>query len=582
MKASLTALLCLTVFSAAMCAGADELELSYTIKFEQPETATAEVTASISGLESEGLKMLRPAAAAPGWFDILGARDSSGRELKVASTEGGYYITTGESPRVTLTYTIFPGTHSSYGYVGLICSDYAALDGSQVFLLPGDDHRIKTVSLRHVCPAGWRPIISWPKVRSQFVADEAFAPLRTQLEGSLVCFGDFRRISRGFGTNTLSVHALESYGDVAREELAESLQDVYRRLYQILGFETGREYNVVCLPRAPDGGMVVAGAWCDGLALTLAATFEPSEFQTQAASFCQLLTASYFAEEPLGATLAEGDWWFYPAVIRYGECVGLETLGLTNENTFYGLLYTDYIAEASADNSQLDIPFTEAAAASPQALAFLRRVKAPILSMALDYRMRSATDGRVTLTKLIRKLFERDFEGRAPLAEVIGELTATDFSPFFDDYIRSRTLILPLWPSFVEYLQEQAETGPGPVAATVDGVPIYEREVQLMAASAPERATLMSREQRYDAALEMLVQEKMMDKALMQRRVRVVPEIFWQLRSHLPPKVLRVIITKKRQVLKELLYQEWQEFETEEAKVERQPAPQAGAAGGPS
>lgn len=582
MRHRFAALLCLAMLAAALPAYADVLELSYEVSFQKPESAVAEVTATISGLTSEGLRLMRPPAAAPGWFDVTSARDASGRELKVAPTEGGYYVTVKDSPRITVTYTIFPGAVSGYGHIGLVCSDYAALDGGQLFLIPGEEHDISGASLRYDAPPAWRAILGWPKARDSYVADSAFAPLRMQLERSLVCFGNFRRISKGFGTNTLSVYTLDSYGDEERDRLAEALQKIYGRLYETLGFETSGEYIVVCLSDAPDGQPVVAGAWSDGMALTLAESFTEEQRERQVATFSRLVTSAYFAEEPYGVSLSDADWWFYAAVLRWGEQLGLEALGLSDENTFYGRIYTDYIAEASADNSQLDAPFAEATEGRPQSLSFLRRVKAPLLSMILDYEMRSATAGDVTLSGLIRALRE-SAGSREPLGieAVVSELTQTDFTPFFDNYLRSRTLILPLWPSFVKRLSEQGGEGPGPVAATVDGVPIYEREVELMAASAHERATFLSDAQRYNAALQMLLDEKLMDKALMQRRVRAVPEVFWQFRTHLPPKVMRVILTKKRQVLKDILFEEWQALERDTAKIAVDRMPTQGTGAGP-
>lgn len=578
MRHRYAALLCLALLAAALPAGADELELSYTVSFEKPESAVAEVTTTISGLTSEGLRLIRPPAAAPGWFDVTGARDSSGRELKVAATEGGYYVSVKDSPRITVTYTIFPGALSGYGHIGLVCSDYAVLDGSQLFLIPGEEHDIVGASLRYDAPRKWRPVLGWPKARDSYVADSAFAPLRMQLERSLICFGNFRRISKGFGTNTLSVYALDSLGDQKRDKLAEALQKIYGELYETLRFETGREYIVVCIGDAPDGEPVAAGAWSDGMALTLAEDFTEEERHRQVAAFSRLVTSAYFAEEPYGVRLLDADWWFYPAAIRWGEQIGLAALGLSDENTFYGRTYTDYIAEASADNSQIDVAFGEVTEDMPRAVAFLRRVKAPLLSMALDYEMRAATAGELTLAALVRALRERaDSPEGVDLERVVAELTQTDFTPFFDNYLRSRTLILPLWPSFVEHLRGQLDEGPGPVAATVDGVPIYEREVMLLTASAPDRATFLSDAQRYGAALKMLVDEKLMDKALMKRRIRAVPEVFWQFRTYLPPRVMRVIITKKRQILKDILFEEWQALERDTSKVAGMPAERAGA-----
>ncbi len=583
MRYCLIGALCLSALMAAGTAAADDLQISYTIMIESPETGTAHVRATISGLSSDGLRLVRSERSAPGWFDVMSARDASGRELRVAPAEGGYYVTTGQSPRVTVEYTIFPRAESTFGRVGIISSQYAALDGSQAFLLPGEEHNITSASLRYEGPGGWRAIVSWPRVRDEFVADESVAPLRLQLERSLLCFGDFRRISKGFGTNTLSVYSLQAHPESRREQLADSIQQIYERLYKALAFETGREYNVVCLPFAPDGVPVIAGAWSDGIAITLADDFSARESEQQFGSFAQLLTASYFAEEPWGVRLSEEDWWFYPAALRYGESLGLQAIGYTDENTFYGQLYTDYIAEAAADYSALDLPLSPRPSGTPALQSFLRRIKAPVLSMALDFEMRLATDGRVGLERLLAALLEQAGNGQnIRLEDAVADLSGDDFSSFFEQYVQQRTLILPLWPSFVDHLRAKAGEGPGPVAATVDGVPIYESEVRLLLASAPERATVMTMEQRYGAALEMLINEKLMDKALMQRGVRVVPEVFWQLRAHLPPKVLRVVMTKKRQVLKDMLFQEWERFERESSRIEHigepaEPAP-AGAA----
>ncbi len=570
----------------SMAAG-DDLSLGYTLTIDAPQTRTGRVTVAISGLAGKGLTLVRPdGVGQQSWFDDVRATDASGEALTVAKVAGGYYVTTGGKPEIEVTYTIFPGTVGSYGHVGLICAEYAALDGSLVFLLPDEEHTIREARFSFSGPENWRPIVAWPKSKGVYTVDASFAPPRLQLQRSLLCFGNFRRISKGFGTNTLNVYASDIYPEKHREMLADGIQKVYAETYELLGFETGREYSVVCLPLAPDGLPVSAGAWSDGIALTLAGNLKRNQASDYWREYARFLMAAYFAEEPFGVRLTKEDWWFYPALFRYAEGRALVTLGRIDENLFYSSIYSDYAAEATQFGSTLDIPFKAVDSASAEARHFLRNTKAPILIMRLDYEIRAATHGADTIESLIKALYEKHGQGTAPtgVLEVLREMTNADFQDFYDRFVRSRSLILPMWPAYIALVRKTARKGPGKIAAEVDGVPIYERDVDVLADALAEKKALLKRGEGRRIAISVLVNEKLMDKALAKRRISVVPEIFWELRNALSARVIRLIITRKRQALKDVLYDEWlndqRETTTVDIKPQQPPAPSAAGRAG--
>jgi hypothetical protein len=564
---------------AASVASADDLSLSFNMTFERPETGMASVSVEISGLTAPGLRLVRPMASGEGWFDAVRASDSLGKNLTVAPTEGGFYITTGGSTRVTVRYTIAARAIGTYGHIGLICGDYAALDGSMIFLLPEEAHTVSAVEMKFSAPRNWRCVTGWKKFGDGWTADPQHAPLRLQVARSLFCFGDFRRISKTAGSNTINCWALDSYPQEDRAKLADAVDKIYGRIQSLLGFETGGEYHAVCLPEAPDGLPVLAGAWSDGLAVTLAGKFPKERGQQLIQQFARFLVSGYFAEVPLGVRLSDEDGWFYPAVFRYAEMIALQALNKMDENTFLALLYTNYLFEASADHSVIDLPFSRTPP-SAQAGEFMREVKALILAMRLDYELRNLTGGEENIETLMRAAFQRGGnEVPVRLLDVITDLTGADLTAFYDEFVRRRSLILPTWPSFIEQIKAEAAKGPGPVAATVDGIPIYQAEVGLLAAASPELELLavaspesdapINEMERYNTALAILIDEKLLDKALALRKIDVIPEVFWQLRTSLPPKILRVLLTKKRQVLKDVLFNEWQEDERKGAQVEK-------------
>ena len=549
-------------------ASGDELKLAYTINFERPETGVAKVTASVSGITSEGITLLRTSREGQGWFDILGAYDAAGKEITLGTTEGGYYVETGGSSRITVSYAIKPGSLGPYGHYGLICSKYAALEGALAFLVPDSSHEIASARFRFLGPKSWTAVTTWPRLQDEYVADEAFAPLALQLERSLLCFGNFRRSSEGFGSNTLNVFMLDSYPEDARGRLAVAVEKVYSEIYDLLGFETEGEYNVVCLPSAPNDQPVVAGAWSDGLAVTLAGKFPKTKGDRYVQVLAHFMMSGLFSQRPYGVQLRDEDWWFYPAVFRHAESMALSALGKSTENAFYTLLYTNYVDGAAADYSPFDMPIPDRSRASAGALAFMRETKAPVLAMRLDYELRTATGDVENLQTLIKAVYDAGRSGEdVSLLDVIFKATGANFESFYDRFLKKRSLILPMWPAFIEKVTRENEEGPGPVAARVDGVPIYEAEVALLAAATTDMSVVVQVPQLKRAALNILIDEKLMDKALAQRRVHVIPEVFWQLRWNLPPRVLRLIIAKKRHTIKDLLLEEWKEYEREGAEI---------------
>jgi len=577
--ALIVAVFCAALALAANAAHAENVTLEYQLTIDHPESGVGRVEMTISALESKGFRLLRSSDAGPGWFDAVKAFNPSApdKPYEIAPISGGWYITTDGARSVAITYTIKPGELGRYGHLGLITSDYAALDGSFIFLAPGDEQTIKDVAFKFAVPPSWQSILSWKESQGAWHPDSSFAPISQQLARSLICFGAFTDTKKAVGTNTLVVHTLLSYPKPDADALAAMLANVYTEIYNSLVFETGRSYDVVCLPPAPDGMPTVAGAWADGQALTLAGTFDPDVVTRCVELFGRFVMSGYFADAPYGVNLKGDDLWLYPAVLTYAEGIAAVKSEKMDENFFYGQLYATYADEASRDVSQLDIPFTKQDSASDDAKAFLRNYKAPILLMRLDFEIRNSTNNSANVVAFLKALYKKGHNWAAP-ADVLGTLVAltnTDFTAFYDTFIRDRSLILPTWPAFLDMISSQ-KAEPGPVVAEVDGAPIYEREVQLAndailsqghsVALTAANARETTNEER-QAAIQMLVDEKLMDEALASHKLNVVPEAFWRLRLVLPPKVMELLIARKRQTLKDVLYSDWLNDSHKQAKV---------------
>ena len=552
---------CAVVLLAALAtaAHAEDVALSYVLSIDKPECGTGNVKLTISGLASKGFSLVRSTGVGEAWFDAVKASGPSGKQYQVAPVEGGYYVTTDGAPDVVISYVVRPGQVGEYGHLGLITSEYAALDCGLVLLLPGSQQEVKSAELAFSGPAGWKAVTNWTASDGVYRPDASFAPLRLQLEEGLLCFGDFRAVSSAVGTNKVDVYTLASYAAPDRTMLAETLVKIYKGIYDVLGFETGRAYAVVALPPAPDGLATVAGAWADGQALTLAGTLEASQVLALTKEYARFIMNAYFSGQPYGVKLEGDDVWLYPAALGYAEGLGVISTKKLSENLFYADLYTRYAVEAASDTSPLDLPLTRLDDASPAARAFMANWKAPILLMRLDYEIRAVTGGSDGVGTFLKGLYAdgKDYGRPVKALVVLEKLTGADFTEFYGRFVRARRLILPTWPAFMEMLQGEKAVEPGPVVAEVDGVPIYEREVQIMSEAIHSEGMLRDETDIRRMAITALENEKLIDRELASYRIDPVPEAFWRLRLVLPTMVLRQLVTLKRQTLKDVLYDDW-------------------------
>ena len=550
------------LLAATFCAGqarAEDVSLTYVLTIDHPETGIARVLMTVDGLSAQGITLERSTAAGEGWFDQIRAANAAGELLTVVPVEAGWYVTTAGAPRVSLTYVIKPGEISSGQHLGLIAADYAALDGSFVFLTPSTAQSIKRVSVTFDVPRNWKPIIAWPQSGGVYSPDASFAPLDLQLSSSLMCFGDFVGTSKKFGSNDVAVFAPAACSAADRETLAAMLFKIYGRIYDILGCDTGRPYNVVCLPVAPDGLPTVAGAWADGQALTLIGSFSPDDAIRFTEYFARYVANAYFGQQPFGVRLTGKDLWLYFAFRRYAEGIAVTSAAKLSENLFYASIYEDYSALAVANDSSVDIAPAELESASYDAADFIRRTKAVILLMRLDLEIRTATGGKQNVETFLTALYARGRNWAPGIRafDVLKSSTGVDFSDFEDKFVKSRMLLLPTWPAFISRMTAETAPAPGPVAANVDGVPIYEREVDMMANALMAEGNTQQPDLLHRTALAALIDEKLMDAQLAAYNVSVIPEAFWRLRLVLPARVTTLVVAAKRQALHSLLYDDW-------------------------
>jgi hypothetical protein len=549
---------------------AQELDLDYHLKIDRPETGVGYVTLTIKGLEAKGFELRRAAAAGESWFDNVRAVDGARRELTVVPVDKGFYVTTEGDSKAVVTYAIKPGQVCGEGHVGLICAEYAALDGSMLFLAPPSDLKLRSAVLSAEVPSAWQTITSWPGGQGYYRPDAALAPVRDQLEKGLICFGVFRQVSKKFGLNAVNVYTLATYPAADAEKLSSVIFRIYGRIYDVLKCDTNMPYNVVCLPPSPDEFPVVAGAWADGQALTLAGTFPAPTSLRYAQYFARFVVQGYFAEPPFGVNLADEDRWLYYGFLRYAEGLAGIVTGKMEENPFYASIYSDYATEAQSDASALDLPMAWLRTAPRAAKAFMEEVKAPVLLMRLDIEIREATGNSENVESLLAAIYGkgRNWEPGTSVSEALREVTKADFGEFYNRFVRRRDVLLPTWPSFLEKLSSEKAGDPGPVAAEVDGVPIYRREVEMMSNALLSQGTVGERTEVARTALTTLVNEKLMDKQMAAFKINVIPEAFWKLRLVLPAPTMSAIIAAKRQVLKDLLYDDWLQKAKGEASIE--------------
>lgn len=570
-----------------MCAGVcADVNLEYALDLTASDSGIARVTMTARGLTGGGVELRRDAVAGAAWFDSVRAFDAGGGVLQVVPTESGWYVTTSKAESIRVEYIIKAGEVRQNVHIGLIASGFAALDGSMVFLVPRGDFSLGDVCLRAQVPPGWRLVTAWLEDGGAFHPDTAVASAEAMLGKSLVCAGPFQRVTRRFGLNEVNVWTLLNYPGPDAAALAEVLFRIYGEIHSQLSCDTGVPYNVVCLPPSPDGLFSGAGGWIDGQALTLAGKYTGLQSLRVAQLFGRFVCQGYLTEKPLGVVLSDSDMWFGPAAWRYCEMLAGDLTGKQNQDSFYSVLYEEYAPQAARDVSDLDLPLAEFPHARGQARDFLMETKAPLLLMRMDFEIRAASDNEKNIADFLRFFSNKARGGKSVgVFASLGEFLNADASELETQFVRKRDVILPTWPQFLERISS-VNASPGEVMAYVDGIPIYQREVDIMVDALLSQGTVAERTDVAKLALAALVNEKLMDKTLAAYQINVIPEAFWRLRMVMPASVASVIIAIKRQAVKDALYDDWLQTVRSQAKLElkevtKRPAPGPAPAAGP-
>lgn len=174
---------------------------------------------------------------------------------------------------------------------------------------------------------------------------------------------------------------------------------------------------------------------------------------------------------------------------------------------------------------------------------YLHYRKAPLLVQNLDYLLRTRSGGGKSFADFISRLYSEYGQHRAPapLLEAISRYAGFDVTPFFERHVVGDDILMPLWDEvFTRYRSRPRE-----VAAWVDGEPVL--------ADRGFRRRI-SRGQAAGSEIARLIDEKLLERELLNSDPQAIPPELLRVRAWLPEAWQGMLARKVRERLCHALY----------------------------
>ena len=442
-------------------AGADSLAqeaigvgLDYVLTIDDPDSGQATVTLTVSNLTGDTFEVEEHGYHGLYVYVLeLSAYDSNGDTLPVEHSpdSGSTYfgqradvwrIQCQGLSQIAVEYTVQPGLelHRGDEHRGYIASDFAALAGEYVFLVPRGS-ATNSVAVSFSLPSGWISYAPWPRQGDVYDPTIPEANVIDSLCVSDFALGQFDVYTQTIGATEVAVAAYHDWSTDTKEGLAECSWDIFEYQASVFGGPVGDYYLAIFCPVASDDQDIYIGEWSTSQGYSI-------RFESDGSYWGQW---DMFAHQVFHRWngWAWGMWgyhsWFGEGPNVFYEMKVISELrvdrpygGMEDElQRYYDTYINDYVGSGN-----------DQALASWDLDTFLVYRKGAMVAFLIAKEIYLRTDGAHNFDDFLHHLVDNygHYATRCTeecLKAELATLTGTDFTQFFDDYVYG-TATLPM------------------------------------------------------------------------------------------------------------------------------------------
>lgn len=391
-----------------------------------------------------------------GEYDILSssATDSNGKQLKV-KTKGKYFILAKtDAARVTLVYTIKIGGLGRHGHQGYFDERFAAFDG-RAYLKPANRRGITQIQVSYDTspfPKHYKVITPWVptnKKDTYLVYDYGKTNyLFKSLHKSLNAIGPFEKVEQKIGETHVEVYTYQDWQADYKKELVVNSQKLFEYFSSRFGYKADGPYQVLWHPYSKNKRRIWTAVWSNGMAYE---QIPGNDYRLKRnwELFGHRVAHPINEYGPWGMKFKDKDeHWFLEGWATYIEHKAGHEVGIFDETGNWDNMYRRYLSNLAKQDKEMDFKLSIEKQINDGAVKeFIHYTKAPIAVKLLDHEVKTVTKGKKNLEDFIAYIYPKysSFNGTVPLKKELAAFTGQSFEGFWNKYIRSTELILPLW-----------------------------------------------------------------------------------------------------------------------------------------
>jgi predicted metalloprotease with PDZ domain len=535
--------------SAAGCnekkSGIDESSsVDYRVSINDPSSGSVLVTMTLRQKDEKRITLLQKCNAVEFQILDIAAKDEDGTPLPCSRLSGGRLeAAMGKRGSAVITYTVRPGGMGRHGHQGNVSRDFAIFDG-RVFLFPEKSGTFKKASVSFSCPQGWQ-VVSPFKKSGDFYDPSSYGNELSFLavEKSLMAFGRFHRETRTICGVEMQVFTYERWERTYRHQISDKAFRLFAYFQHLFKIPIASPYVACFVPEAADGGSVYGAVWSNGQGYEM-----PVESPYKWELFAHRLAHVVNEYEPYGMDFKNlDDTWLFEGWATYIEIVASADSRIIDGTAAWERLYREYLNKTALDPEKYDIPIAKQyLVKDPTVIEYLHYTKAPLVALALDFRIRLMTRNEKNLNGFMTFLFKKygGHRGKIDLAGDLAAYTGEDCASFLTMNVQAPGILVPCWK-----LVPAATASRGKPLGTIAAMPVYEDDLYRYLKIRGK--SLEGIEQ----AKQQLIKDRLIDNEMKKEGIDLTADYGETFLSRLSDDSWDLLQEKKREVFRELLEQ---------------------------
>jgi len=356
---------------------------------------------------------------------------------------------------VHLTYRMKIGGLGRHGHQGYFDNRFLSFDG-RIFLLPAGRKHIYNIQVRFASPSHpgsqthriitpWQPTTDPRTFRVFDYQDQKH--LFTSLKKSLGAIGPFVEHKETIGRTNVEVYTYTHWENDFKDELVNNSIKLFKYFNERFDYNVEGPFQFVWTPPSQENRRIWSAVWSNGMCYEMKPGKEAA-IRRNWELVGHRIGHPINEYEPYGIHFADNDERFFlEGWASYIELKAVEETKIFDPEYRWERKYQDYLRKIMQDfDRKLS---KERKIKDKDVKEFIHYTKSPLVVMLLAMEVTKLTNGQKTLEDFMAYLYPkyRDNNQKAPLKKELKNFTGHDFNPFWDRYVRTKRILLPLWRS---------------------------------------------------------------------------------------------------------------------------------------